>query len=188
MRTLVVTQNITLDGSIEMLDDWFEPQGDDAVDNSDLIEWSQRASAGADALVVGRRTFEDMRGYWRDLDDDPTGNSDYLNQVRKYVASSTITDPEWEPTTVLSGDPVDEVRRLKQADGNDIVVTGSITLSHALIAAGLIDEYRLLVYPTVQGRGRRLFPDGFTLTQLDLLETRPFRAGITLLRYRPRNQ
>ena len=66
-------------------------------------------------------------------------------------------------------------------------MTGSITLSHALIPAGLIDEYRLLVYPTVQGRGRRLFPDGFTLTQLDLLETRRFEAGITLLRYRPRN-
>ena len=185
MRTLVMTQNITVDGSIEMLDDWFAPQGDEDVDNSDVVEWSQRASADADALLLGRRTFEDMRGYWRDLDDDPTGVSDYLNQVPKYVVSSTITDPDWEPTTVLAGDPIDAVRRLKHADGSDIVVTGSISLSHALIAAGLIDEYRLLVYPTVQGRGRRLFPDGYTLPQLDLLETRSFNAGITLLSYRP---
>lgn len=186
MRTLVMTQNITLDGSIEMLGDWFDPQGDEGVDNADLVEWQQRDSADADAFLVGRQTFEDMRGYWRDLTDDPTGTADYLNSVQKYVVSSSLTDPDWQHTTVLSGDPVEEVAALKNADGADIVTTGSITLAHALIAAGLVDEYRLLVYPTVQGRGRRLFPDGFELDRLDLLETRSFQAGVGLLRYRPR--
>jgi dihydrofolate reductase len=75
--------------------------------------------------------------------------------------SSTVTDPQWENTTILSGDPVQHVQDLKEQQGLDIVVTGSITLCHTLINAGLVDEYRLSVYPVVQGRGRRLFPDGF---------------------------
>ncbi len=110
---------------------------------------------------MGRRTFVDLRGYWPKQTDDPTGITDYLNRVQKYVVSSTLTDPEWENSTVLAGDPVKEVRALKQQPGQDIVVTGSITLCHTLIEAGLVDEYRLFVYPVVQGRGRRLFPDGF---------------------------
>jgi dihydrofolate reductase len=85
--------------------------------------------------------------------------TDYLNSVAKYVLSSSLTDPQWSNSTVLSGDPIAAVRELKSAPGRDIVVTGSITLSHALIAAGLVDEFRLFVYPVVQGRGRRLFPD-----------------------------
>jgi dihydrofolate reductase len=94
-----------------------------------------------------------------------------------------MTDPEWQNSTVLSGDPVAEVRALKEQSGKDITVTGSITLCHTLIVAGLVDEYRLFVYPLVQGRGRRLFPDGFELPRLRLLEARTFRSGITYSRY-----
>ena len=103
--------------------------------------------------------------------------------MHKYVVSSTLTDPEWQNSTVLSGDPVAEVCGLKEQPGQDIVVTGSITLCHALIEAGLVDEYRLFVYPVVQGRGRRLFPDGVELPKLRLLEARAFRSGITYSRY-----
>lgn len=99
------------------------------------------------------------------------------------MVSSTLAHPAWENSTVLTGDPVEQTRELKQADGRDIVVTGSITLTHALIAAGLVDEYRLFVYPVVQGRGRRLFPDGHEVPRLTLLEARSFRSGIALLRY-----
>jgi dihydrofolate reductase len=85
---------------------------------------------------------------------------------------------------VLSGDPIAAVRELKSAPGRDIVVTGSITLSHALIAAGLVDEFRLFVYPVVQGRGRRLFPDATPMPKLRLLgPAASFRSGIVLLRY-----
>jgi dihydrofolate reductase len=94
-----------------------------------------------------------------------------------------MTDPQWQNSTVLSGDPVEEVRALKEQPGQDIVVTGSITLCHTLIGAGLVDEYRLFVYPVVQGRGRRLFPDGFELPRLKLLEAKAFRSGITYSRY-----
>jgi dihydrofolate reductase len=183
LRTLAITQNITVDGAIEMLGDWFDPQGQPNVDNSDLLEELHRQDSQADGLLVGRRTFEDFRGYWPQLSDDPTGISDYLNRVQKYVVSSTMTDPQWQNSTVLSGHPVEEVRALKEQPGQDIVVTGSITLCHSLIWASVVDEYRLFVYPVVQGRGRRLFPEGFECPELRLVETKAFRGGITYSRY-----
>ena len=183
MRKLVNTENITLDGSIEMLGDWFEPQGQG--DMSDLMEEIHRQDAEADGLLVGRQTFEDLRGYWPQQTDDKTGITDYLNKVDKYVVSSTMTDPAWHNSTVLSGDPVEEVRRVKEGPGKDIVLTGSITLTHALIPAGLVDEYRLFVYPVVQGRGRRLFPDGYQIPRLTLVRSQPFSSGVALLVYIP---
>jgi dihydrofolate reductase len=182
MRKLVITQNVTLDGSIEMLGDWFDPQTAD----DDLVAESHRQDAEADALLVGRQTFEDFRGYWPKLVDDPTGVSDYLNQVAKYVVSSTMTDPGWENTTVLAGDPVEHTKKLKSQPGKDIVLTGSIRLAHTLIAAGLVDEYRMFSYPTVQGTGRRLFPDGVAIGKLALVEPpKAFMSGVTLLKYAP---
>jgi dihydrofolate reductase len=183
MRDLVITQNVTLDGAVEMLDDWFDAQGQG--DQSDLAAEMERQDAAADAFLCGRRTFLDLRGYWRDLADDTTGVSDYLNGVSKFVVSTTLDDPEWDGTTVLRGDPVDEVAALKETEGRDIVLTGSIRLAHALIVAGLVDEYRQFVYPVVQGRGRRLFPDGYVVPRLESLGSTTFRSGITLLRHRP---
>lgn len=186
MRTLAITQNITVDGSIEMITDWFDPQGHAGLDMSDVLEESHRQDERSDALLLGRRTFEDFRGYWPLRTDDTTGITAYLDRVAKYVVSGTLTDPGWQNSAVLKGDPVEEVRRLKAEEGGkDIVLTGSITLAHALIAAGLVDEYRLFVYPAVQGRGRRLFPEGYEVPRLRLLESREFRSGITLQRYAP---
>lgn len=183
MRKLVITQNITLDGSIEMLDDWFDPQ----LQDDDLLKESHRQDSAADALLVGRQTFEDVRGYWPNQIDDCTGVTAYLNEVKKYVVSSTMTDPQWQNSTVLAGDPVPHVRQLKAQPGKDIVLTGSISLAHTLVAAGLVDEYRLFIYPVVQGRGRRLFPDGTAISALELVEpAKSFRSGITLLRYAAR--
>lgn len=187
MRTLAITQNITLDGSIEMLGNWFDPTEQAGGDNADLLEESHRQGSRADALLLGRQTFEDFRGYWPEQADDKTGITDYLNRVRKYVVSSTMTEPGWRNSAVLSGDPVTEVRTLKGQPGTDIVVTGSITLCHTLIAAGLVDEYRLFGYPVVQGRGRRLFPDGFEHSGLALLEAKSFRSGITYTRHAVRS-
>ncbi|WP_432098075.1 dihydrofolate reductase family protein [Streptomyces sp. WAC 04229] len=186
MRTLAITENITVDGSIEMLTDWFDPQAQGEVDMADVMEESHRQDSRADALLLGRRTFEDFRGYWPNQTDDTTGITAYLNQVQKYVVSTTLTDPRWDNSTVLTGDPVEEVRALKaQQGGKDIVLTGSIRLAHTLIEAGLVDEYRLFVYPVVQGRGRRLFPDGYEIPTLRLADTKTFRSGIILTRYVP---
>jgi dihydrofolate reductase len=180
MRKLVVTQNMTLDGSIEMLGDWFDPQGQ--ADQTDLIDEVHRQDRQSDAFLTGRLTFESLRGYWPEQTEDPTGVTEYLNNVHKYVVSSVMNDPQWQNTTVLSGDPVQQVRTLKEQQGRDIVITGSISLCHTLIDAGLVDEYRLFVYPVVQGRGRRLFPDGFELAKLRLIESRRF-GDIVYLRY-----
>jgi dihydrofolate reductase len=182
VRNLVVTQNITLDGSIEMLTDWFDAQGS-FDDMADVREEMHRQDADSDGLVLGRRTFEDFRGYWPHVVDDTTGISESLNRTRKYVVSSTLTDPEWQNSTILAGDPVASVGALKRQQGNDLVVTGSIRLTHALVAAGLVEEFRLFVYPTVQGRGRGLFPEGHEIRSLRHLESRVFRSGITLQRY-----
>lgn len=181
MRTLAITQNITVDGSIEMLGNWFDPA--DQSDNSDLVAELHRQDREADAFLTGRRTFEDLRGYWPLQSDDPTGVADYLNQVHKYVVSRTMRDPQWQNSTILNGDPIAEVRALKERPGRDIVITGSISLCHTLIEAGLVDEYRLFVYPAVQGRGRRLFPDVFQMQRLKLVEAKSFRNGITFSRY-----
>lgn len=183
IRTLAITQNITVDGAVEMLDDWFEPQGQG--DDSDLMAELHAQDSRADALLLGRQTFEDFRSYWPQQTDDRTGVTDYLNQVAKYVVSSTLTEPGWENSTVLTGDPIEEVRALKAAPGKDIVVTGSITLCHALIEAGLVDEYRFFTYPAVQGRGRRFFPDGVRVPALRLLDAKSFRGGVAYSAYAP---
>lgn len=180
MRTLAVTQNITLDGRIEMLGDWFDPQDQDEKLAAEL----QRHDEQNDAVLLGRQTFEDFRGFWPLQTDDTTGAHDHLNQVQKYVYSSTLTDPQWQNSTVLTGDLGRVIPELKQADGQDIVVTGSIQLTHALFSAGLVDEIRLFTYPVVQGRGKRLFPEEFAAPEVERLDTRTFSAGVTYASYR----
>jgi dihydrofolate reductase len=185
MRSLIVTENVAVDGVIEAAGNWFAPSGaEDVTDVADLMDVQHNQRESADALLVGRETFEAFRGYWPLQTDDTTGISEYLNTVQKYVVSTTLTDPGWAGSHVLSGPLVDEVRALKSAPGLDIVTTGSISVVHALTAAGLVDEYRLFVYPVVVGRGRRLFADGQEVGRLRLVESTGFRGGIVLLRYR----
>jgi dihydrofolate reductase len=187
MRDLIVTENISVDGVIDLSGGWFDPQAQGEADRSDLLAEMTAQGQASDAFLTGRVTFEQMRSYWPHQTDDPTGISDYLNKVPKYVVSGSLGDPGWEPTTVLRGPLREEIAALKAAPGKDIVVTGSITLVHALIAAGLVDEYRLFVYPLVAGSGARLFGGdarGGGLAGLELAEARPFRSGVVLLRYR----
>lgn len=185
MRELIVTQNITLDGVIDMAEGWFDPAGEEGVDQSDVIAAIREQSANSDALLVGRVTFEQLRAYWPLQDDDVTGVRDHLDQVRKYIVSTTLQDPAWERSTVLRGPLLDAVRELKAQPGRDIVATGSLSLMPELVAGGVVDEYRLFVYPVVLGRGQRLFADATTVPRLRLAEARPFRSGVVLLRYRP---
>lgn len=183
-RTLAVTQNVTLDGVIEATEGWFSPAEGDEADGTEVLDVLREHMARQDALIFGRTTFEDMRGFWPHQAGDTTGITAHLNQVHKLVASRTLDDPGWENTTVLRGPLVDEVRALKARPGREIGVTGSISVVHELIAAGLVDEYRLFVYPVALGRGRRLFGDGVGAPHLRLVEARPFRSGVVLLVYR----
>ncbi len=182
MRTLAITQNITVDGAVEMLGDWFDPADQD----EEQLAATHRLSAGGDALLLGRHTFEAFRGYWPRQADDRTGITDELNRLQKYVVSSGMTDPGWQNSTVLRGDWLGRVAALKEQPGRDIGVTGSIRLCHALIGAGLVDEYRLFVYPVVQGRGRRLFPEGYEVDRLRVVDATSFTSGVTLLHYATR--
>ena len=105
--------------------------------------------------------------------------------MSKYVLSSTLDEPAWQNTTVLRGELAEEVRRLKARVGGEIGVTGSITLVHGLMAAALVDEYRLFVYPLAVGRGRRLFEDTTNVRRLEFVQAKPYRSGVVLLTYRP---
>jgi dihydrofolate reductase len=187
-RELIVTENMTVDGVIDMSAGWFAPGGDAAEgevdDVGEMREVEERLRADVDALLVGRTTFEAFRSYWPHQHDDRTGVADYLDRVQKYVVSTTMTDPAWEPTTILRGDVATEVAALKAGVGGAIVATGSLTLVPALIAADLVDEYRLMVYPYVAGEGPRLFEAPVARPRLELVESHPFSNGIVLLRYR----
>jgi dihydrofolate reductase len=178
MRDLIVTENLTLDGVAEALDGWFSPyQGDD------ILAVTRAHMAAADALLVGRVTYEEFAAYWPAQTDDQTGITDYLNRTTKYVVSSTMTSADWQNTTILAGPLKQEITRLKEQPGRDIVATGSITLIQALLREKLIDTYRLFVHPLVLGHGRRLFPEGSD-TALHLADTQTFRSGVVLLTYR----
>lgn len=178
---IIITQNMTLDGRVEMLDDWFDPQAQDEELRAELM----RQSAEEDVLLLGRQTFEDFRGYWPLQVDDTTGVAEQLDRVDKRVVSSTLTDPGWQNSQVIGTDPVDAVRALREEPGRDAILTGSIRLAHTLIEADLVDEYRMFVYPHWQGRGRGFFPDGRPARRLHLLETRAFASGVVFNSFAP---
>lgn len=138
MRELIVAENITIDGVIDAAEGWFAPgDDDDDTDQSDVLDALRKQREAADAMLLGRVTFEQMRDYWPLQTDDTTGITDYLDNVAKYVVSTTLKEPDWAHTTVLSGPLVEQVQALKSSPGADIVTTGSMLLTSALIAAGL---------------------------------------------------
>ena len=182
MRKLVVTENITLDGVIDASEGWFAPAGDEEIDHSDMIAATAEHMAAAEAVLFGRVTFEEFRGFWP-AGRRPTGVADYLDNVQKYVVSSTIDDPELGATPPCCG--ARSRRRseaLKQQPGKDIVATGSITLVHELIAPAWSTSTGCSSIP-VMGRGHRLFNDGTRFPKLKLIDSRAFRSGVVLLVY-----
>jgi dihydrofolate reductase len=183
MRRLVVTENISLDGVLD--GDFYLRAGEDEH-STDVDDALRQQRERADALLLGRRTFEAFRGFWPMQGDNPSGTSEYLNRIAKHVVSTKLptgdgADLGWENSSVLRG--LDGVRALKEQPGADIVCTGSVTLVHSLLDAGLVDELRLFTYPVVVAEGRRLFRDGARPADLRLVEARQFRSGVVLLRY-----
>jgi dihydrofolate reductase len=138
----------------------------------------------ADAFLFGRRTYDLFASYWGAFDDpaDPIRHS--MNTKPKYVASTTLTDPEWADTTVLSDDLAAAIGELKAKPGGELQVHGSGSLTRWLLEHDLVDELNLLVAPVVVGQGTRLFPDSGPDLALDLVESRVFPKGITLQVYR----
>lgn len=183
-RRIVITENITVDGVVDNDGSWFDPT-DNSEQGQQLAAITQQHAAASDGFLVGRITFEEMRGFWPGRVEDKTGVTDHLNRVEKYVVSRSLEDPGWDGTTVLRGGDqlASQIRELQDRGGTDIVLTGSISLVQQLLAFGMVDELRLFVYPVVVGAGRRLFPEGHSLRDLTLAENRSFKDGVVLLRY-----
>jgi len=179
VRDLIVTENITLDGVIDARDGWFSSGGG----GDDLAAINREHMAAADAVLLGRVTYDEFAGYWPAQTADTTGVSDYLNRTTKYVVTSSLTVADWQNTTILRSPLTDAIADLKRQPGKDIVATGSVTLVRSLVRENLVDAYRLFVYPVVLGHGRRLFPDGID-SKLRLADTKTFRSGVVLLSYR----
>ena len=176
-RTLAATLFMTLDGVVEAPDKWSFPFWSEETGKFKLDEL--RAT---DALLLGRVTYEGFAAAWPGRKDEE-GFADRFNSMPKYVASKTLKRLEWNNSYLIKGDLAAEVSKLKQQPGHDIVIHGSPTLIRSLLPHDLIDEYRLLVYPIVLGRGKRLF-DEASQANLKLAESETFSKGVVKLVYR----
>ena len=139
----------------------------------------------ADAFLFGRKTYEIFADYWRLIEDPDNPIAAALNSRPKYVASSTLTQPEWSGTTVLAEDVVAAVAELKSQPGRELQVHGSGALIRSLLADELVDELTLITYPVVVGQGARLFPEAGPDAALELVDSRSTSGGLTVQVYRP---
>jgi dihydrofolate reductase len=153
--------------------------------NREAMTFIDQLYQSADAFLFGRWTYDLFAGYWGVMDPGSSPIADALNTRPKYVASTTLTDPKWADTTVLSGDLEEAIGELKAKPGGELQVHGSGKLVRWLLENDLVDEMNLLVCPVVVGQGTRLFPDTGPDMALDLIESRAFPKGITLQVYRP---
>jgi dihydrofolate reductase len=153
--------------------------------DSEAMAFVDEYYARADAFLFGRRTYDLFAGYWGVRDDLENPIVRALNTKPKYVASNTLTDPQWPDTTVLSDDLAAAIGDLKARPGGELQVHGSAILTRWLLENDLVDEMTLLVCPVVVGQGMRLFPDSGPDVALDLIDSRAFPKGITTQVYRP---
>jgi len=133
-------------------------------------------------LLLGRRTYEIFAAFWPYAGDHPVANA--INKATKYVVTNTLDSFDWGNTYGLSGDAVDQVRRLKASDGPDLHIWGSSELLQTLIAAQLVDEFRIWIYPLILGKGKRLFEEGVPPLSFTLVESRTTSKGVLLNTYR----
>ena len=181
MTRIVLTEFISLDGVIE------EPRWTFQFERGpDGGKFKYDELFASDALLLGRVTYQGFAAAWPAMGTDEFGQR--MNSIPKYVVSSTLTDAEasWGSTTVIRGDVVAEITKLKAQPGGDLLVEGSGQLAQALIKHGLVDEYRLMLFPIVLGAGLRLFPgETGEAAKLTLTDAKPDRDGVMLLTYHP---
>ena len=180
MRKLIVTEFLSLDGVMQ------DPMWTFKYWNDEIAKFKAEETSANEPILLGRVTYEGFAAAWPQRTDAESGGV-YFNGTRKYVVSNTLEKAEWNNSHIIKGDVFGEIRKLKQEDGPDIVVHGSGALVQSLMQNDLVDRYRLLVYPVVLGKGKRLFNEGDTAT-LRLVETRPFSSGVVGLIYEPDRQ
>jgi len=188
MGKIIISENASLDGVVQdptgeegfRQGGWFRQIGD-----KDREAWARvllDEALGAEAMLLGRRSYQFFAARW------PSRSGDYpdrLNSMPKYVVSSTLEEPEWTNATVLKGDVVSEVSKLKEELAGDIVVYGSSQLVHTLMEYDLADELRLMIYPVVVGAGERLFGETSDTKPMRLINTQTVGDGLAFLTYRP---
>lgn len=186
MAKIVISENITLDGMVQ------DPTGEEGFERGgwfgqarDLPGWARLAlqdALGAEALLLGRRTYEYFAARWPSRSGEL---ADRLNSLPKYVVSSTLEDPDWNNSIVVKGDVVQEVSRLRTDLNGQILCLASFHLVRTLIDRGLVDELRLKVFPVVLGAGERLFGNTGDTIPLRLVDTTIIDAGVSVLTYKP---
>src|SRR6266404_2958089 len=184
MGRIVITEFVSLDGVMEA------PGGGEDYEHAGWTFEIDRGAEGdkfkldetfaSEALLLGRVTYEGFAAAWPSVENE---FADKFNSMPKYVVSSTLETAEWSNSTVLSGDVVEEVSKLKQEQDGDIVVHGSARLAQALIEHDLVDELRLMVFPVVLGSGKRLFGDTTDKKRLELVDTKTVGDGALILTY-----
>jgi dihydrofolate reductase len=192
MGRIVVINNVTLDGVMQAPGrpdedprggfehgGWARPYGDDVLGSA-----MGERMARSEALLLGRRTYEDFAGFWPRQKDNPY--TEVLDNTQKYVASTTLEEPlPWRNSTLLGGDVVEAVAELRAQAGKDVVVLGSGELIRSLMPHGLIDEYLLVIHPLVLGTGSRLFPDVGSAARLRLVDSVTTTTGVVIATYAP---
>jgi len=189
VRKLFITEYVTLDGVFE------DPGGGEGTKHGgwSFQFWGEEAMKykfdelfASDAMLLGRVTYEGFAKAWPSMKDD-VGFADRMNSIPKYVVSTTMTPEEltWNNSHLIRENLAEDVARLKQQEGLDIMVAASGKLVQTLMQQNLIDEYRLMVHPVVLGSGRHLFTDGIDKTVLKLVGTKTFNSGIVIITYQP---
>src|SRR5712691_5566376 len=178
MRRIVAGLFMSLDAVVESPDKWTFPYFNDEV--GQVIQSQMDAS---DAVLLGRRTYEEWAAYWPDKTAQDDSFADFINDTQKFVVSTTLKSVDWRNSTLLTGNLAEELTKLKQQPGKDIAISGSVTLVGSLLRDRLLDELSLLVNPVVVGTGKRLFEDPSGQVPLKLEESRTLSNGVLALRY-----
>jgi len=182
MRRIVAGLFMSLDGVVESPEQWQLPYF-----NDEMGQAIGAMMAESDTLLLGRRTYQDFAAFWPN---QPSGApfADYMNTTPKLVVSTTLDRLEWQHSTLLDGDVMEQLTKLKQQPGRNLNITGSGTLVRSLLREDLLDELRLMVCPVVVGRGRHLFEDGSQQKALTLLAATTFSTGVLSLVYQRAGQ
>ncbi|MEV1145694.1 dihydrofolate reductase family protein [Micromonospora sp. NPDC049799] len=180
MRRIINSTYITLDGVIEN-PTWTMPYFDD-----EAAAFAGTQTDAADALLLGRKTYEGFASAWPTRDEsDPSTGAAYFNNVKKWVASTTLTNPEWKNSEVLQGDVIEAVTKLKAAEGGDILMYGYGVLTDTLVKAGLVDEVRFWIHPVFVGGSSVSAPLADARTTLTLADTKVMKSGVIIATYTP---
>ena len=181
MRKVTAGLFVSLDGVVESPEKWQLPYF-----NDEMGEAIGTAMAEADAMLLGRVTYQEFASYWPGVSSEDQPFADHMNNTPKFVVSTTLDEPlEWQNSTLIQENVAEEITKLKQQPGKNIGITGSATLVRSLLRDNLLDELGLLVHPIVVGSGRRLFEEGGDQKELKLVDSRTFSTGVVYLTYQP---